>query len=295
MKNQKTIKSFVSAFVFSFGFVFIFSAAIAAQSAAVPPQKLMKRTTYKSDNLEFGAGGTVSIIGAPNGSIEIEGWQKNELEISAEIEVEGASEADLARLAEVNGFMLDESAMHVRIISVGTHDKEYMKRTAKKFPKHLVGLPFRVDYKIKVPRYCDIDIDGGNGDLTVSGIDGAMKIKYLNANAKLDLVGGAISATFGGGTVDVTIPSRGWRGRFADVQIANGAMNVFLPVSLNAQIDASILRTGNIENTFAALKPRPRTKFTNKLISGKAGVGGVPLNFTVGEGKLTISELKKPE
>jgi hypothetical protein len=191
--------------------------------------------------------------------------------------------------------MIDESAMHVRIISVGTHDKEYMKRTAKKFPKNLVGLPFRVDYKIKVPRYCDIDVDGGSGDLTVSGIDGAMKIKYLNANAKLDLVGGAINATFGGGTVDVTIPSRGWRGRFADVQMANGAMNVFLPVSLNAQIDASILRTGNIENTFAALKPRPRTKFTDKSISGKAGVGGVPLNFTVGEGIMKISELKKPE
>ena len=292
MKNQKTIASFVSVFVFSFIFA-AFSAASFAQTVA--PKQLIKRTTYKSDNLEFGAGGTVSIIGAPNGSIEIEGWNKNELEISAEIEVEAATEADLAKLAEVNGFMLDESAMHVRIISVGTHDKEYMKRTAKKFPKHLVGLPFRVDYKIKVPQYCDIDIDGGNGDLTVSGIDGSMKIKYLNANAKLNLVGGAINATFGGGSVDVTIPSRGWSGRFADVQMANGAMNVFLPVSLNAQIDASILRAGNIENTFAALKPRPRTKFTDKLVSGKAGVGCVLLNFTVGEGTLKISELKKPE
>jgi DUF4097 and DUF4098 domain-containing protein YvlB len=273
--------------------LFIFSAANFAQTRA--PQQLIKRTTYKSDNLEFGAGGTVSIIGAPNGSIEIEGWQKNEIEISAEIEVEGVTEADLARLAEVNGFMLDESAMHVRIISVGTHDKEYMKRTAKKFPKHLVGMPFRVDYKIKVPRYCDLDVDGGNGDFSVANVDGAIKVKYLNANAKLDLIGGVINATFGGGSVDVKIPARGWRGRFADVQMANGSMNVFLPVSLNAQIDASILRTGNIENTFAALKPRARAKFTEKSISGKAGVGGVPLNFTVGEGTMKISELKKPE
>lgn len=289
MKNQKLIAAFVSAFAF----ILVFTVMTLAQTAA--PQQSIKRTSYKSDNLEFGAGGTVSIIGAPRGSIEIEGWQKNEIEISAEIEVEAATEADLAKLAEVSGFVLDESFGHVRIISVGTHDKEYLKRTAKKFPKNLVGLPFRVDYKIKVPRYCDIDIDGGSGDLTVSGIDGAMKIKYLNSNAKLDLIGGAVSATFGGGSVDITIPSRGWRGRFADVQMANGAMNVFLPVSLNAEIDASILRTGQIENTFAALKPRARTKFTGKSISGKAGAGGVPLNFTVGEGTLKISELKKPE
>ncbi len=287
MKNLKFVNLLLLAFVFA-----AFSVVCFAQTA---PQKLIKRTTYKSENLEFGAGGTVSIIGAPNGSIEIEGWNKNEIEIAAEIEVEAGTEADLAKLADINGFVLDESLLHVRIISVGTHDKEYVKRTAKNLPKNLVGLPFRVDFKIKVPRYCDLNIDGGSGDFSVANVDGALKVKYLNSNAKLNLVGGAISATFGGGTVDVTIPTRGWRGRFADVQMANGAMNVFLPVSLNAEIDASILRTGQIENTFAALKPKARTKFTEKSVVGKAGVGGVALNFTVGEGTMKIAELKKPE
>ena len=284
MKNQKTFALFIFAFFFA-----AFSVTCFAQTA---PQ-LIKRTTYKSDNFEFGAGGTVSIIGAPNGSIEIEGWDKNEIEVAAEIEVQGATEADLSKLAEVNGFVLDESFGHVRIISIGTHDKDYMKRTAKKFPKNLLGLPFRVDYKIKLPRYCDINIDGGNGDLSIGNVDGSMKIKYLNSNAVFNLVGGAINATIGGGTVDVTIPTRGWRGRFADIQLANGTMNVRLPLSFNAQIDASILRTGQIENSVAALKPRTRAKFTEKSISAKAGMGGVPLNFTVGDGMLKISELKK--
>ncbi|HEY0658940.1 MAG TPA: hypothetical protein VGD05_10720 [Pyrinomonadaceae bacterium] len=283
MKNQKTLNFLVLAFIFA-----AFSVTCLAQTA---PQ-FIKRTTYKTDNLEFGAGGTVSIIGAPKGSIEIEGWDKNEIEIAAEIEVQGATEADLAQLAEVNGFVLDEGFGHVRIISIGTHDKEYMKRTAKKFPKNLLGLPFRVDYKIKLPRYCDLNIDGGDGDLTIANIDGSMKVKYLNSNAKFNLVGGAIQATIGGGSVDVTIPTRGWRGRFADIQLATGTMNIWLPLSFNAQIDASILRTGQIENTVAALKPRSRAKFTEKSISAKAGIGGVPLNFTVGDGMLKISELK---
>jgi len=284
MKNQKTFALLIFAFFFA-----AFTVNCLAQTA---PQ-LIKRTTYKSDSLEFGAGGTVSIIGAPNGSIEIEGWSKNEIEIAAEIEVQGATEADLSKLAEVNGFVLDESFGHVRIISIGTHDKDYMKRKAKKFPKNLLGLPFRVDYKIKLPRYCDLNIDGGNGDLSIGNVDGNMKIKYLNSNAVFNLVGGAINATIGGGTVDVTIPTRGWRGRFADIQLANGTMNVWLPLSFNAQIDASILRTGQIENSFAALKPRTRAKFTEKSISAKSGTGGVPLNFTVGDGMLKISELKK--
>lgn len=284
MKNQKILKLLAFAFVF---------AAFSINSLAQTAPQFIKRTTYKSDSLELGAGGTVSIIGAPNGSIEIEGWDKNEIEIAAEIEVQGATESDLSKLAEVNGFVLDDSFGHVRIISVGTHDKDYMKRTAKNFPKNLLGLPFRIDYKIKLPRYCDLNIDGGSGDLLIGNVDGSMKIKYLNSNAVFNLVGGAINATIGGGSVDVTIPTRGWRGRSADIQLASGTMNVRLPISFNAQIDASILRTGQIENTFAALKPRTRVKFTEKSISAKAGTGGVPLNFTVGDGMLKISELKK--
>ncbi len=269
----------------------IFSVTCFAQNT-----NLLKRTVYKTDKLDFGAGGTVSIIGAPDGSIEIEGWQKNEVEISAEIELNAANEADLATLSEINNFVLEESMGHLRIISVGTHDKQFMKRAAKKFPKTLLGLPFRIDYKIKVPAFCDLEIDGGRGDFNLSKVDGTMKINFLNSNAKLDLVGGVMNATFGEGTVDISIPTRSWRGRFADIQVAKGDMNVWLPLSLNAEITASILSSGKIENLYDYLKPRERKdKFTEQLIVAKAGNGGVTLNFTVGNGNLKIAELNKAE
>lgn len=95
----------------------------------------VKRTTYKTETAELGAGGTVTITGAPNGSITIEGWSKNEVEISAEIELQGANEADLAEIAKVSGFLVDQSFGHIRIMSVGTHDKEYLKKSPKSFPK----------------------------------------------------------------------------------------------------------------------------------------------------------------
>ena len=258
-------------------------------------QNLIKRTTYKSETFAFGAGGTISIIGAPQGSISIEGWSKNEVEVSAEIENQAMTEADLTKLAEVNGIVFEDEPTHLRIISVGTHDKDYMKRVGKKFPKNLLGMPFKVDYKLKVPKYCDIEVDGGNGDFSLSGVDGTMRIKFLNSNAKMELVGGAIQGTFGGGTVDVSIPARNWRGRFADIQLASGNMNVWLPFSLNAEVTAGILRTGKIENSFTELKPRSKIAFTEKSMSAKAGNGGISLNFTVGDGELNISQYKNPE
>jgi len=254
---------------------------------------LIKRTTYKTETVEFGAGGTVSIIGAPAGSIVVEGWQKNAVEISAEIETQAATEADLAELARVNGFAIDDSFGHIRITSVGTHDKNYMKRVAKKFPRNLLGLPFKIDYVIKVPAYTDLQIDGGKGDLTLSNVEGTTRINFLESNAKLNLIGGSVAATFGNGEVEVVIPNRKWRGRSADIQLANGTMNVQLPLNLNANLDARVLRGGQIENALTNLKPRDRTKFTEKSISANAGSGGAFLTFTVGNGTLKLVETEK--
>ena len=269
--------------------ILLFLAPCFAQITAAP---LLKRTTYKTEKFDFGAGGTVSIVGAPSGSITIEGWQKNEVEITAEVEVQAASESDLALLAQVNTFVIDDSFGHISVNSVGTYDKSYMKRAAKKFPKNLLNMPFKIDYHIKVPVYCDLEIDGGRGDFNLSNVEGAIQIKVLEVNnARLNLIGGTIAATFGGGNVDVMIPARSWRGRSLDIQLAKGNMNVNLANNLNANIDASILRTGQIENSYALLKPRERTKFTDKLMTSKSGSGGATLSFTVGDGALKLAAI----
>ncbi len=278
-------------FIYSLLSVLVLIILIAPASFAQTKQ-LLKRTTYKTDTVDFGVGGTVSIVGAPSGAISIEGWQKNEVEISAEIEVQAESESDLAQLAQVSTYILDESFGHIRISSVGVYDKKYIKSVAKKFPKNLLEMPLKIDYKIKVPSYCDLEIDGGSGDLTLSNVEGAMRIKVLETNAKLNLVGGTILATFGKGNVDITIPSRNWRGRSADIQLATGTMSVQLPPNFSAFVDAKVLRTGQIENSYELLKPRDRAKFTNQLINAKTGNGGAQLSFTVGDGTLQIKDLE---
>lgn len=264
-----------------------------APGTAQETKFLIKRTNYKTETVEFGVGGTVSIIGAPDGSIRVEGWQKNVVEITAEVEMQAETEADLAELAKVNGFVIDDDFGHISITSVGTHDKNYLKRVAKKFPKNLLGMPFKIDYVIKVPMYSDINIDGGRGDLNLSNVEGTMRINYLESNARLNLIGGTIVAIIGKGDVAIVIPNRSWRGRSADVQLASGTMIVELPVNLSANVDAEVLRRGQIENALTNLKPRDRTKFSEKSMSAKAGNGGAPLSFTVGDGTLKLIETEK--
>lgn len=286
---KKNIKSICVNLCLSLVSISIFSVFTLAQT-----KQLLKRTTYKTETVEFGQGGTVSIVGAPNGSISVEGWQKNEVEITAEIEVQAETEADLAQLAIINTFVLNEATMgRVSIVSVGTNDKDYMKRAAKKFPKKLLGMPFRIDYKIKVPVFSDLEINGNRGDLNLKTVEGAMRISFAETNANLKLSGGTIVATFGKGDVTIEILSRSWRGRNAEIQLASGNLNVLLPLNLNAELDASVLRTGKIENSYAALKPRDRSKFTEKLMYAKVGNSGVRFSFTVGDGTLKLIDSGK--
>lgn len=269
-------------------FALAFATLAVAVCANAQTTNLSKRTTFKSEKLDFGAGGTLTVLGAPNGSISIEGTNKNEIEISADIEVQAENEADLAELSKISGFVLDESTGHVRVLSVGTHDKDYLKRAAKKFPKRLLNLPFKIDYRIKVPAYCDLEINSGKGDLTISAVEGAIRINALESKAILNLIGGTIDATFGSGDVDVKIGTRNWRGRHVNFQVASGNLNARFPANMSADIDASILRNGKVENSFNSLKPRERSKFSDRQILARAGNGGAQFSFTVGDGTIKI-------
>lgn len=252
-------------------------------------QQMVKRTTSKVDKFDFGAGGTVSIAGAPIGSIRVTGSSKNEVEVSAEIEIQAPTETDAARLAAVTTFVTDESLGRTGIVSVGTHNKLGDKKLWRKFPKELMGLPFRIDYIVSVPRYCDLQIDAGKGDITVTGVEGTIRVNSTASDTMLSLVGGGFTGTFGTGTVDITMPDRSWRGNAIDVQLGSGTMTVHLPFNLSAELDARVLRSGKIENTIAGLKPRDRnSQFSDRLVIAKAGSGGVAMKFTIGDGTLRL-------
>ncbi|MBK6750616.1 MAG: hypothetical protein IPG67_11560 [Acidobacteria bacterium] len=101
MKNRNLTYAFAVAVIIA-----SFSFAGHGQSA--------KRTITKTDRFDFGAGGTVSVIGAPNGSIKITGGAKNEIEINATIQIEAPTEADLNLLAMVTTFILQEATERSR-------------------------------------------------------------------------------------------------------------------------------------------------------------------------------------
>lgn len=272
-------------------------APVAAQKdkKSTQPGPLLTRTTTRHDSRRLGYGGAVTIVGAPVGSITIEGWQRNEVDVNAEIELSAPSTQDLDRLATLNNFAIDEDANHIRIITTGTHDRKFLKRVAKDFPKSLIGLPWKIDYHIKVPAMTDLAIDAGNGPIRLSGVEGSLRLNALQSVADLSLTGSDVSVIIQTGTVNFTIPARSWHGLRVEIKLASGNLNVELMPGFSGDIDAEVLRTGEVKNTFPGLEPRERNSIGPRSVRARAGSGGAMLTFTVGDGTIQIGSVSSKQ
>ena len=258
------------------------------KTAAALPTQLLKRTTTRRENVRFNFGGTVTVIGAPRGSVTIEGWSRSEVELTAEIELNAPTEADLDQIAKVNTFVFDEDLNHLSVLTTGTHDREFMKKTAKNFPKKLLNFPWKIDYVLRVPANTDLEVTAGYGAVKLSGVEGAVRISATESETSLTLTGGIVSTTVTAGVVTLTIPVRSWRGGGADIRLATGVLNVDLPAGFNGDIDADILRRGQIVNTHEGVVAREKPGIQQQTMRARAGAGGPSFKFTVGDGTVNI-------
>jgi hypothetical protein len=255
----------------------------------VPPQ--LTRSSTRHETRRFGYGGTLTIYGAPVGAITIEAWPRNEVDITAEIELKGGTEEELAALAAVNNFVLDEDGSHLTLMTTGTHDRKFMKRAAKNFPKNLLTLPWKIDYRIRVPAQLDLEIYAGRGALNITNTDGAISLNAGESEAQFTLGGGDLVSTITGGSVVLRIPVNSWRGRGAGIRLGRGELTVELPASFNGDLDATVLRAGRIENNHPALAPREGVASTPRQLRARAGAGGAILALEVGDGVIRINKV----
>jgi hypothetical protein len=266
----------------------VFASPVYSQKTPAPEIQLLTRTSTRRETARFSYGGTVTLIAAPRGSVTVEGWSRNEVEVTANIELKAPTEADLDQLVKVNTFVFDEDLNHISILTTGTHDRAFMKRSAKNFPKKLLNLPWKIDFRVRVPINTDLEVNAGHGEVKLSGVEGALRLSATESDTMLTLTGGTVSGTVTAGSITFAIPARSWRGAGADIRIASGIINVDLQPGFSGDIDADVLRTGKIVNTYDGLASREKPGLTERTVRARAGAGGAYFKFTVGDGTVNI-------
>jgi len=108
------------------------------------------------------------------------------------------------------------------------------------------------------------------------------------------LTGTVVSVLIQAGKVNVSIPARAWHGLGAEIKLATGSLNVELMPGFSAEINAEVLRAGEVKSSFSGLDPRERNSITQKSIRARVGSGGATLGLTVGDGTIQISTSGNP-
>jgi hypothetical protein len=250
---------------------------------APSPAPALVRTTTRHEIRRFGFGNTLTIGGAPVGSVTVEGWSRPEVEITADVELRANTEEELALLAGLNTFLLDEDATHFRVVTTGTHDRQFMKKV-KNFPRHLLAMPWKIDYRVKAPAAVDLEIFAGRGAVKVSGVEGALQLNAGESDTALELAGGDLVATILGGKFSLDVTARSWRGRGASVRVVSGEVRVALPANFIGEIEAKVLRSGRVEDAYGSFAAGAGSARDARTLKAVAGSGGARLQFEVGDG-----------
>jgi hypothetical protein len=99
-----------------------------------------------------------------------------------------------------------------------------------------------------------------------------------------------VNATIALGKVNLIVPVKSWRRGGVDIRMAAGDVTIELPAGFAGDLDAEILRSGQIFNAYEGLESREKPGITPRLMKARAGAGGTWFRFTVGDGTINIKK-----
>ncbi len=240
----------------------IATATLLALLIALPAYADLTQEFHRT--VPLSADGRVSLSNI-NGDVEITGWARNEVQIDAVKTARDQQRLDNIRI-EVNN-----SGNSVEIQT--------------KYPEgHTNNNPGSVRYTLHVPQNARIDkINLVNGSLDVQKIAGEVNANLVNGKVRAsDLAGTADLATVNG-AVDANYSSLN-NVREIKLMSVNGAINLLLPQSPNADVSASVVN-GNISTDFPLTV---KGHFVGKSMSGTLGSGGMHIELSNVNGSIHI-------
>ncbi len=199
-----------------------------------------------------------------NGSVQVEGWQRDEVEVRAVKTTEGDdSELDRVRI-EV------QSAREG--VTVRTH-----------YPRD-GGVPVFVDYHIRVPyRVLLSDIATVNGSVTIRGVEGTGEIHAVNGNVEVTDSAGRFGAHTTNGNILLELT------RLADgapmvLETINGSVVLALPPDAHGEIHARSMNGGFSSDLPALVK----NAYGGRGFHGFLGSGGGAITLRTVNGGIRV-------
>lgn len=212
-------------------------------------------------------GGTFDLQNV-NGAVEVQGWDRDEVEITA-VKTAKENNADLNR------------------VSIEVDAKPGAVSVATRYPQN-EAVEVAVEYTVHVPHGTHIaHLVTVNGTLRISGVEGIDELRTVNGNIEVYEGGGAVHAHVTNGNVRLELAHL----REKDSTVAettNGSVLLAIPSDTQADLETRCLNGSFSSEIPVAMESslRPRE------MHGKLGRGGTPIRLRTVNGGIRIVLLR---
>ena len=233
------------------------TSAAAARAEAGPGDEEFVRT------LPLPSGGVFTLSNV-NGSIEVDTWEKQQVEIRARKTTRGST-ADLSRVQ----------------IVVDAQPGEVAVRTL--YPES-EGLEVSVEYHVRVPAHVILKrVETVNGTVRARGIEGSGLLRSVNGNVELLEAAGRFDARSTNGNVRIELNQLP-PGSPISIETVNGNVVLALPANADAELDILSLN-GDFRSELPVML---RGKLSSRDFRGQLGRGGDPVKVRTVNGGIRV-------
>jgi len=203
-----------------------------------------------------------------NGPVQVEGWDRNVIEIHA-VKIAKEKESDLDRVT----IEVDAKPNDVSVVT--------------RYPQN-EGVEVAVEYTIRVPHCARIEHIGTvNGTVKIAGVESVEELRTVNGNIEIYEGGGSVHAHTTNGNVHLELA------HFADqkgmaAETTNGSVLLAVPQDTQANLEARSLNG----NFYSELPFSQETASRPREMRGRFGKGGPTIRLNTVNGGIRIVILR---
>ena len=209
--------------------------------------------------------GTLAVDAGPNGSIQVTGENRRDVQVRAIVQAWGRDEAEAQRIA---------SAVNVR--SDGGLRAEGPSQEGRG--------GWSVSYELVTPSEIDLSLETGNGSIAIADVSGDLAFRARNGSINLNGVAGNVRGRTTNGGVSAELTGRTWEGDGLDLETTNGGVRLRIPEDYSARLETATVN-GAIDIDFpVTVQGRIGRDFSTTL-----GRGGPLLRAETTNGQVRVS------
>ena len=171
---------------------------------------------------------------AMNGSIRVHGWANGDIQVKACVQAAAGDASAAAALAK----QVTITDGPGRVVAKGPTPLDHSSW-------------WSVSYDIWVPASANLQLDANNGSIRLEGVAGQIRANTLNGSIQLKNVSGDVEGETTNGSLSVDLASGPWQGKGLTLKTVNGSIQLHLPETISANVEASTVN-GRIRTEFFA-------------------------------------------